>query len=329
LFEKIISLENLFVAWREFSRGKNERSDVQSFAFTLEDNIVDLHECLTNETYRHGGYEKFFVNDPKLREIHKASVRDRLLHHAVVRVIQPLFERSFIYDSWSCREGKGTHGAVDRFQDIAWKLSRNNTNTVWVLKLDIKKYFASVDQRVLLALLARRVHDERVMALLHEVVLSFPKGFPLGNLTSQLFANVYLHELDYFIRHHLRASGYVRYCDDFVLIDKNRGVLLEHLKFVKEFVFTRLSLTLHPTKVSLSTYSGGIDFLGYVCFPYYRILRTKTKRRMLKNITSENFSSYFGMLGHCSSDGLRYLATKAVSGVDDRLIYDIQRGIIG
>ena len=150
LYEKIVSLENLFISWKEFKKGKSQKLDVKRFEVNLEDNIFDLYYSLKNKKYRHGGYHSFYVNDPKRRHIHKPSVRDRLLHHAVFRLIEPMFERKFIYDSFSCRTGKGTHAAVARFRKIAWHLSKNNTRAVWVMKLDIKQFFKSVNTEILL-----------------------------------------------------------------------------------------------------------------------------------------------------------------------------------
>ena len=237
IFEKIISLENLFAAWKEFQKGKRKKADVQEFGLGLEDNIFNLHYALKNESYQHSGYKSFYVNDPKRRHIHKASVRDRLLHHAVVRVLTPIFERKFIFDSWSCRKRKGTHRAVDRFQKLAWRLSRNNTRTVWILKLDIRKCFESVNHDALMLILSRAIRDDEVLRLLQNIIASFPKGIPLGNLTSQLFVNVYLNELDQFIKHSVAhcaivspATGslsYLRYSDDFVLIHWQKEYFLE------------------------------------------------------------------------------------------------------
>jgi len=303
-YDEIISLENLFAAWREFRRGKSGRTDVQKFGLQLEDNIFALHQDLKTGAYCHGRYQQFVVHDPKRRAIHEASVRDRLLHHAIVRVINPIFERGFIFDSWSCRQGKGTHRAVDRFQKLAWRLSRNNTMTVWVLKLDIRKYFASVDRSILSGLLARRIHDPRLISLLGQVVDSFQFGIPLGNLTSQLFANVYLDELDHFIKHQLCAKPYLRYCDDFVLLDCDERILRARLASITAFLETRLALVVHPEKIVLWPYHRGIDFLGFVCFPHHRVLRTKTKCRMFRKADWNNYTSYAGLLSHCRSYNL-------------------------
>ena len=312
MFDKIISLENLFDAWTEFKKEKGNKDDVAEFEVNLEDHVFSLHEDLKNGTYKHGGYVSFVVHDPKRRHIHKASVRDRLLHHAVHRVIEPTWNKVFIFDSWSSRKTKGTHAAVRRLQDFGLKLSHNYTRALWFLKLDVKKFFDSVNHEILLNILATRTTDERLMKLLREIVESFGPGLPLGNLTSQLFANVYLNELDQFIKHELRMRGYVRYADDFVILHANKEVLIDCFPKIQTFIQERLCLTIHPKKITLKPYATGIDYLGYVCFPHHRVLRTKTKRRMFRKVNKKNFSSYSGILKHCRSHNLSKALLKAV-----------------
>lgn len=172
-YEEIISLENLCLAWREFIVGKKAKTDVQMFSRRLMDNIVSLHEELANQTYRHGGYVSFYVNDPKRRHIHKASVRDRLVHHAIYRILYPFFERTFINDSYSCRLDKGTHKAINRFRTAASKVSKNYTTNCWVLKCDIKKFFASIDHKILLKILDEYIPDKNTVGLLKNIIESF------------------------------------------------------------------------------------------------------------------------------------------------------------
>lgn len=276
------------------------------------DNIVGLHESLVNRTYRHGGYQSFYITDPKLRHIHKARVRDRLLHHAIYRQLYPFFDRLFIADSFSCRVGKGTHAALDRFRRLAWKESRNGTRTCWALKCDVRKFFASVDHAILRRLLTEYIPDRKILILLEEVIESFEtaprKGLPLGNLTSQLFANVYLNELDQFAKHFLKAKQYIRYADDFVFLSNDRLNLEATLPIIRAFLHDRLALDLHPDKVFIKTAASGVDFLGWVHFPDHRTLRTATKRRMFRRIgespTKQTLASYFGMLSHGDAFGI-------------------------
>ena len=147
-------------------KGKRNRKDVQEFGRYLMSNIIALHQELASGTYRHGGYEHFRINDPKQREIHKASVRDRLVHHALYRKLYPFFDQTFIFDSYSCREGRGTHKALDRFRLYASRALGDSANIVWVLKCDIRKFFASIDQQILIAFLKRKLPDMRTVALL-------------------------------------------------------------------------------------------------------------------------------------------------------------------
>ena len=238
----------------------------------------------------------------------KASVRDRLLHHAIHLVLAPFFDRTFIADSYSCRVGKGTHKAIARFHAFAWKASKNNTRTLWVLKCDIKKFFASVDQDILLAILAKRIPDGNILWLLERVVRSFKstapgKGLPLGNLTSQLLVNIYMNEFDQFVKRELKARYYVRYADDFVFMNQDKKALLQLLPTIREFLSQRLFLSLHPNKVSIQTLASGVDFLGWVHFPDHRVLRTATKQRMFRTISEKNgkpetVESYLGLLRH-------------------------------
>jgi retron-type reverse transcriptase len=324
-YEDIISAENLLSAWEEFSADKRKKIDVQKFGRRLMDNILSLHHELAEGSYRHGGYHAFRVSDPKPRDIHKATVRDRLLHHAIHRILYPFFDRTFISDSYSCRIGKGTHRAMNRFRAFSYRVSRNHTRTAWVLKCDIRKFFANIDHDVLIDILASYIPDTRILALLKEVIGSFSSlsattmmhhsggarqaGIPLGNLTSQLFANIYMNELDQFVKHKIKARYYIRYADDFVVPSHDRVSLEALIPRIANFLQTRLKLALHPQKVSITTIASGVDFLGWVHFPDHRVLRTSTKRRMFARIRrkpkDEVIASYLGLLGHGNGEKLK------------------------
>ncbi len=279
------------------------------------DNILKLRDDLANKTYRHSEYWAFKISDPKPRDIHKACVRDRLLHHAIYRKLYPFFDRIFIADSYSCRNNKGVHKALERFTRFVYKVSQNYTRTVWVLKCDIRKFFASIDHAILKETLARSVPDKDILWLLSLIIDSFSPiepgiGLPLGNLTSQLFVNIYMNEFDQFAKHRLRAKQYIRYADDFVILSEDRGKLVSFLPQIREFLHERLSLTLHPKKVSIETFASGIDFLGWVHFPYHRTLRTSTKKRMFRaiqenGVKNETVESYLGLLRHGTALKLR------------------------
>jgi len=307
VYDDIISVENLLLAWEDFLCGKRKRKDVQKFQVNLMDNILKLHSDLKHKIYVHGAYEAFNISDPKPRNIHKASVRDRLLHHSIYRVLYPAFDSNFISHSYSCRKSKGTHKALDAFATFARKASRNHTVTVWVLKCDIKKFFASIDHEILMSIFTQKMLDRDTLWLLSRVIESFEtasvKGLSLGNLTSQLFVNIYMNEFDQFMKHECGVKYYIRYADDFVILSLDKQYLENLLVQIQQFLEKKLLLQLHPHKVSISTFTSGVDFLGWVHFPHCRVLRIVTKRRMLKNIKgvavdSPTVQSYLGMLQH-------------------------------
>lgn len=305
-YKDIISLENLLEAWQEFVKGKRSRKDVEEFGRNLMENIFFLHDDLKEKTYKHSDYTPFKISDPKTRDIHKASVRDRLLHHAIYRILYPYFDKKFIFDSYSCRLDKGTHRAINRFRDFARKVSKNHTQTCWVLKCDIRKFFASVDHGILKDILEKHILDHDVLWLLWQVVDSFENGLPLGNLTSQLLVNIYMNEFDHFMKRHLKVKYYIRYADDFVILSNSKVCLEELILKIDRFLKQKLKLNLHPNKVFIKTFASGVDFLGFVHFPHHRVLRTMTRRRMIKNISKnevkpETLQSYSGLLRHGNS----------------------------
>ena len=308
-------MENLLSAWREFLRGKRKRRDVAVFSLNLIGNILALHRELADKSYRHGPYMAFKINDPKPRDIHKAEVRDRLLHHAIYRVLYPHFDRKFIFDSYSCRFDKGTYRAMDRLNQYVRIVSRNHTRTAWVLKCDIRKFFASIDHKILKDILGWRLDDSDILWLLTEIISSFHTknepgtGLPLGNLTSQLLVNIYMNEFDQFLKRRLKIRYCVRYADDFIIVHKDRRHLENLLPPIRGFLETRLKLSLHPDKVFIKTFSSGVDFLGWVHFPHQRVLRTATKRRIFRRINgspeSATITSYMGLLKHGNTQLLK------------------------
>ena len=315
MFNDIISLKNLCKAWQEFACGKKYKKDVAEFALNLSENIYCLHIDLKNKTYIHGSYYAFNISDPKPRNIHKATVRDRLLHHAIYRILYSHFDRKFVFDSYSCRYGKGTHKAIDRFNQFASKASRNNSRICWILKCDVRKFFASIDQTILGDIVKKHISDSDTIWLIQKVVESFQstasgKGLPLGNLTSQLLVNVYMNEFDQFVKHELKQKYYIRYADDFVIMHQKKSVLVETLPKMGDFLEEKLKLKLHPDKTFFQTVTSGVDFLGWVHFPTHRVLRTTTKKRMFKRLKDtsmkpEVVQSYLGLLGHGNAHGLK------------------------
>ncbi|MBI3273547.1 MAG: hypothetical protein HYZ69_00210 [Candidatus Colwellbacteria bacterium] len=312
-YNDIISIDNLLKAWKEFIMGKKKRKDAQEFKRDLMANIIQLHNDLAAMSYRHCGYEAFNISDPKPRNIHKAYIRDRVLHRALYRILYPFFDRTFISDSYSCRYDKATYKAMDKFRKFFYKISENNKKTVWVLKCDIRKFFASVNHGILKEILKRYIPDDKILSLLWIIIDSFSiqarTGLPLGNLTSQLFVNIYMNEFDQFIKHKLKTKYYVRYADDFVIMSQDKSWLEELLPKIGDFLSETLKLNIHPDKVFIKTLASGVDFLGWVHFPDHRVLRTTTKKRMFKKILSnpktETLQSYRGLLQHGNTNLLK------------------------
>jgi retron-type reverse transcriptase len=341
-YDSIISLENLLLSWKKFKSEKKNKKDVQVFERNLMENLLELNRDLETKNYKHSGYSSFKISDPKSRDIHKAIVRDRLVHHAIYRILYPYFDKKFIYDSYSCRVEKGTHKAIYRFESFIRKVSKNNTKTCWVLKCDIKKFFANIDHQILKSILARYIQDKETLFLISNIIDSFTtnpigktygvtyggepsvlnttnsaiaenvaKGLPLGNLTSQLLVNVYMNEFDQFMKHKLKVKYYIRYADDFVILQNDKIYVEEILLEVSEFLEVNLKLQLHPGKVFIKTIASCVDFLGWVHFPKHRVLRTATRKRMFRNILKNQkvntIPSYLGMLSHGNTYKLQHI----------------------
>ena len=217
------------------------------------------------------------------------------------RKLSPIFDKAFIYDSYSCRIGKGTHRAVRRLHEFLKKESKNNIKNCFVLKCDVKKFFDNVDQGILFELIKERSRDEHDLWLGKVIIRSFLSGLPLGNITSQLFANVYLNELDHFIKHALKVNYYIRYADDFVILSSDKQELEGLIPMIADFLQEGLKLTLHPGKVFIKRISSGVDFLGWVQFEDHRVLRNTTKKRMMEKLNMKNASSYVGLIKHGDS----------------------------
>ncbi|NLS96959.1 MAG: RNA-dependent DNA polymerase [Planctomycetaceae bacterium] len=292
LWRGLISFPSLLCAAQKAERGKRFRSSVAAFHFQLERNLWQLHDELATKTYEPGPYRTFYVYEPKKRLISAAPYRDRVVHHAMTGVLDPIFERSFICNSFACREGKGTHAAVRQAQQLARRFR-------YVLKADIRKFFPSLDHEILKALVRRKIKDPDVLWLTgliidhsnpQEPVLDwYPgddlftpgqrrRGIPIGNQSSQFFANVYLDPLDHFLKDHLRVGGYVRYVDDFLVFSNDKGELNEVREAVAEFL-VKLRLRLHPDKTVVFPVTEGIRFLGYRVFPTHRLLVKDNVRR--------------------------------------------------
>jgi retron-type reverse transcriptase len=299
-YEDIITFENIFQAWKEFVRDKSKKTDVILFGGKLMDNLSRLYEDLIYKKYKHSTYHPFKINDPKPRDIHKAIVRDRVLHHLLYTNLYPFFDRTFIHDSYSCRIGKGTHKALLRFRSFVLKVSKNRTKQCYVLKCDIRKCFRSIDHDILKNILNNKIEDKNILGLLDNVIDSFKIGLPLGNLTSQLLVNIYMNELDQHMKRELKVKYYIRYVDDFAVVSDDKIYLDNLVPKISEFLDQKLKLELHPDKLYIKAIYSGVDFLGWIESGDHRVLRTSTKKRMFRNIKNNlkigTNESYIGML---------------------------------
>ncbi|MBC8524539.1 MAG: RNA-dependent DNA polymerase [Chlorobium phaeobacteroides] len=300
LFQKIVSFENLLKASKQSRLGKRNQSNVANFEFQIEHELVALQQELSSKTYQPGPYREFTIIEPKQRMISAAPYRDRVVHHALCLVIEPIFEKTFIFDSYANRKNKGTHKAILRYQEFSREYK-------YVLKCDIKKYFPSIDLTILKVLIRRKIKCQDTLWLIdlildnsnpQEAVLAyFPgddlltplncrKGLPIGNLTSQFFANIYLNGLDHFVKQQLGRRGYVRYVDDFVVFGDDKGELWADHKAVGCYLES-LRLKLHPHKSMVYPVEKGVTFLGHKVFPDFRLLRKENVirfRRRLKRM---------------------------------------------
>ncbi len=282
LWKELCSIDNLKYAYKKARKHKTQRQYVLEFEKDLIDNLESLHIELLFHSYSPRPLETFILRDPKTRKISKSDFRDRVVHHALCNIIEPFFEKMFIYDSYANRMGKGTLKSIQRFEHFQQKLSQNNTSPVFILKSDIRHYFDEVDHAVLLNILKKRINDPKVLWLIQKILNNYStrdgKGMPLGNLTSQFFANVYLNELDQFVKHTLKAKHYIRYVDDFVILHNSREKLLGWEQVIDDFLWKKLLLALHPEKTKILSTFEGTHFLGLKIFPYYKIMKKRNIR---------------------------------------------------
>jgi RNA-directed DNA polymerase len=333
LFPQIASFANLVAAARSAARGKRFKPAPAAFQYDLEPSLLRLQTELQSKTYRPGPYHTFRVRDPKPRLISAAPYRDRVVHHALCRVIEPVFERGFIHDTYACRRDKGTHRALNRATGFCRRYR-------YALKCDVAKFFPSIDHAVLAGLLERKIKCRETLDLLRVIIAAgnpqeevrhyFPgddlftslarrRGIPIGNLTSQFFGNVMLDPLDHFLTEQHQRRGYVRYADDFVIFGDDKAELHALLAEVRGFLFG-YRLRLHPHKCQVLRVADGVPFLGWQLFPDHRRLRRSTGVRIqrgLRRLTHEyargevdlprvraSVASWIGFLRHGDAWGL-------------------------
>lgn len=306
----IFSFSNIYRCYLACRRNKRNTINALKFEINAEENVLKLERELTAKTYRPSRSILFASRRPKLREIFAADFRDRVVHHVLVDYLERIYEPIFIHDSYACRKDKGTHAAVMRLQKFLRKVSKNGTFRAYYLQLDIKDFFTSIDKNILFRLMKNKISNKDILWLTGHIIFHDPtesfilrdkeniihkipankslfgkdnlKGLPIGNLTSQFFGNVYMNELDQFIKHTIKAHFYIRYVDDIVLLSCERGELIRWMKEIEHFLINKLNLRLHPRRRKLQPISNGIDFLGYIIRRDYVLIR----RRVINNLNS-------------------------------------------
>lgn len=302
LIEEIYDFENLYDAYKTARKGKMNRKEILAYTANLEENLIEIQNELIHGMYEVGAYREFFIYEPKQRMIMSLPFKDRVIQWAIYRVLNPIFEKSFYEHSYACRVGKGTHSASEKLQE--WLRIVNKKPGKWYyLKMDISKYFYRVDHEILLALIERRIKDKKVIDLLRKIICSetakfgLPassslsevdiredgRGMPIGNLTSQMFANIYLNELDKFVKNELHAKYYLRYMDDFILLSDDKFQLHAWKDSIIHFLDRELRLHTN-NKTCIRPINLGVEFVGYQTWATHKKLRKSTTKRMRKRL---------------------------------------------
>jgi RNA-directed DNA polymerase len=306
LYSQVVDWSNLLLAFRQAAKGKRSKPSAAGFEHQIADRLLQLRQELTGFSYKPGGYVNFLIHDPKQRKVSAAPFRDRVVHHALCNVIEPMFERQFIPDSYANRAGKGTHAAVDRLQMFAQRYR-------YVLRCDIVKHFPSIDHAVMLDNLKQSIREEEVIWLIEGIIRSGegvladeyemvyfpgddlfavnrPRGLPIGNLTSQFWSNVYLTPLDYFVIRGLGCEAYLRYVDDFALFSDSKHQLYQWKRALIEFL-CGLRLTIHEPQAQVIPCTHGIPWLGFVVYPTHRRVKARNVVKFSRRL-KERWSEY-------------------------------------
>ncbi len=280
LMDKVSDFGHLYRSYKKALKGSGKTHESMEFSFRLEYELLELSRRLKAGTYRPAAYRFFKIYDPKERQIAVAPFRDRVIHHAVVGVFEPIYERCFIFDSYATRKGKGVHAARARAQHYL-------KSFYWYGKSDIHQYFASIDHEILLRLLERKIKDQALLTLIQYMLANGGeggKGLPVGNLTSQFFANVYLNPLDHFVKEELRLKGYVRYMDDFVWWGHKRTEVKRYLNAISSFLEDKLMLSLKDKATLINHRRHGLPFLGARIFPSLMRIRQENLQRLIRRL---------------------------------------------
>ncbi len=288
LYGEICSMNNLAKAWARARKGKTKKIYIIEFEQNLRENLLKLREELLNQTYKPKPLVTFILRDPKTRKISKSDFRDRIVHHALFQIIEQIFDKPFIYDSCANRKDKGALFALKRFEKFQRKITKNLSKEAFCFKADIRHYFKEVNHEILLKIIKRKISDRKTLWLINKILKNGEEkegiGMPLGNLTSQFFANVYLHDLDFFVKNKLKVKFYIRYVDDFVLLHESKEQIEEWKTEIDLFLRRKLKLELHKEKSKIISLSKGIDFVGFRNFYYFKLLRKRNIKNMRRKI---------------------------------------------
>jgi RNA-directed DNA polymerase len=333
----MITYEQIYRSYLNCRKSKRNTINQLAFEVDADINLLRLQEELNDRSYRPSPSICFVLEKPKLREVFAATFRDRVVHHVLIEHLSAIYERTFIHDSYACRIGKGTHAAIDRLQKFCRSVTLNNTRRAYYMQLDVRSFFVEINKEILQELVIRRTRDEHMLWLsdviiwndctddcdvtrggdllervpAHKTLFKAPrhKGLPIGNLTSQFFANLYLNELDQFIKRDLKVRHYIRYMDDLVLLSERKDQLQGWMSAIQEFLHKCLDLALHPAKRVIAPISNGIDFVGYIVRPKYILVRKRVvdslKQRIRARTIDQNvWASYMGHFQHAQSSRL-------------------------
>ncbi len=318
LYNKICDFQNLHLAFHKVAKGRRYDPEVLKFKINLEENLIDLQNDLLNKTYVPAPYRTFTLYEPKERIIYVSAIRDRVVHHAVMNIIEPIWDKLFIYDSYACRRDKGTHAGVKKTVTFL-RRALQEWGRVYCLKCDVSKFFPSINHHIMLSIIGKKIKCQKTLWLFEQIIFANStnkddpnsKNMPIGNLISQWAANLYLNELDYFMKHKLKMKYYIRYMDDFLVLHNSSGYLHSVKKSISDFLTNKLKLSLNP-KSDIFPIKRGIDFLGYRIWHNNILIRkssliraTKRFRKYSKlyrkgKITREKIqASVASWLGHC------------------------------
>ena len=314
LYHKIITFENICEAYHKAALGRRYTYEVLSFRNNLEENLIKIQEDLNDKTYQPGNYWKFTLYEPKRRTIYVSPFRDRVVHHAIMNIIEPIWDHLFIYDSYACRKFKGSHDAMYRVVKF-FRETKQQYERVYCLKGDVSKFFPSINHHILMEIIGRKIKCKDTLSLIRKIVFNAgdpldpdSKNMPIGSLLSQWSANLYMNELDYHIKHNMRVKFYVRYMDDFVLLDDDKARLHAYKAEISSYLNDHLRLQLNP-KSDIYPADRGIDFVGYRIWPSYRLVRKKALVRATKRFKRLSHDYEHGLvdLAHVNSSVMSWL----------------------